>query len=203
MPRVDTEALSFSSQRRRSIVRYKVSRRREGRYYAKQQPRREFQDNGNVGGLKILSPHRRTLGVELELDDIKSRADIARREKDIDIVLEASLINEHRSGRVSSRQNHDIKEQETGVELVLKLPQIAAIINYALRAAPRTALFYGLRISTLSPISAYEYKPPCVSEPLSFASQFRPMLSNPSPLLSLSLTRTDAHVTFLPSIPSA
>ena len=31
----------------------------------------------------------------------------------------------------SSRQNHDIEEQETGVELVPKLPQIVSIANYA------------------------------------------------------------------------
>ena len=35
---------------------------------------------------------------------------------DIDIVLEASAIKDHRCGKAgdSSRQNHDIKEQETG-----------------------------------------------------------------------------------------
>ena len=37
--------------------------------------------------VKILPAHRRTLGVELELGDIKSRADIVRCEKDIDVVL--------------------------------------------------------------------------------------------------------------------
>ena len=45
---------------------------------------------------------------------------------------------------VSSRLNHDIKEQETGVDLALKLPQIAPITTTpGGRLAPRTALFNG------------------------------------------------------------
>jgi len=58
---------------------------------------------------------------------------IPRLDKDIDIVLEASVMKEHRCGEavVSSRRNHDIEEQETGVELVSKLPRIVSIANYA------------------------------------------------------------------------
>ena len=46
-------------------------------------------------------------------------------------------MEEHGRGQavVSSRQNHDIEDQETGVELSLKLPQIVSIANYA--KAPR------------------------------------------------------------------
>ena len=57
----------------------------------------------------------------------------------IDIVLEASAIKEHRRGQAgdSSRRNHDIEEQETGVDLASKLPQIVQIVNNA--KAPRTA----------------------------------------------------------------
>ena len=42
-------------------------------------------------------------------------------------------MKEHGRGQavVSSRQNHDIEDQETGVELALKLPQIVSIANYA------------------------------------------------------------------------
>ena len=41
-------------------------------------------------------------------------------------------MKEHGRGQavVSSRQNHDIEEQETGVELVSQLPQIVSIANY-------------------------------------------------------------------------
>ena len=74
------------------------------------------------------------LGVEVELDDIKSRADIERHEKDIDIVLKASeikIIATDDEAGASSRQNDNIEEQETGVELVSKLPRIVPIVNYA------------------------------------------------------------------------
>jgi hypothetical protein len=59
--------------------------------------------------------------------------------KDIDIVLEASAIKDHqrRQAGDSSRQSHDIEEQETGVDLASKLPQIVHIVNNA--KAPRTA----------------------------------------------------------------
>src|SRR5437879_4069758 len=67
----------------------------------------------------ISEPRRRA-----RLGDIKS-AVIARLKDDIDIVLEASVMKEHSCGQavVSSRQSHDIEDQETGVELALKLPQ--------------------------------------------------------------------------------
>ena len=42
----------------------------------------------NIGAIGTSA----NLSVEVELDDIKSRADIARHEKDIDIVLKASEI---------------------------------------------------------------------------------------------------------------
>ena len=65
------------------------------------------------------------------LGDIKgrARADIARR-KDIDIAMEAlqsNIISADGQARDFSHQNRDIKEQETGVELALKLPQIVPI----------------------------------------------------------------------------
>ena len=44
---------------------------------------------------------------------------------------------------VSSWRNRDIEEQEAGVELALKLPQIASIVNYARGRRRQTALFYG------------------------------------------------------------
>ena len=68
----------------------------------------------NVGGVKILSPRRQKLGVEVEPDDIKSRADLARHEKDIGIVLKASeikIIAADGEARASSRQNDDTEEQ--------------------------------------------------------------------------------------------
>ena len=49
-------------------------------------------------------------------------------------------MKEHRFGEavVSSQQNHDIEEQETGVELVSKLLHIVSIANYAQgQPAPR------------------------------------------------------------------
>ena len=63
----------------------------------------------------------------------RAARDIARREKDVDIVLEASAIKIDADGEtvVSSRQNHDIEEEETGVDLAPKLPQIVPIVNYA------------------------------------------------------------------------
>ena len=98
--------------------------------------------------------------------------------KDIDIVLEAFAIKEHRCGQAgdSSRQNHDIEEQETGVDLASKLPQIVQIVNYA-RGRRRQGQLYSTALnpprgttffdSTLSPgfhqrapISAYKFKPP-------------------------------------------
>jgi hypothetical protein len=59
--------------------------------------------------------------------------------KNIDIVLEDSAIKDHRCGKAgdSSRKNHDIDEQETGVDLASKLPQIVQNVNNA--KAPRTA----------------------------------------------------------------
>ena len=77
---------------------------------------------------------------------------------------------------VSSRRNRDIKEQETGVDLALKLPQIVPITTTpGGRLAPRTALFYGFESAARNdillyampgfhqhgpPISAYKFKPP-------------------------------------------
>ena len=76
---------------------------------------------------------------------------------------------------VSSRRNHDIKEQETGVELASKLPQIVAITTTpGGRLATRTAFFYGFESAARNdillalagvpqhgpPISAYKFKPP-------------------------------------------
>ena len=127
----------------------------------------------------ISEPRRRA-----RLGDIKS-AVIARLKDDIDIVLEASVMKEHGRGQavVSSRQNHDIEDQETGVELALKLPQIVSIANNA--KAPRIALFYGFEpprgttfLSTLSPgfhqhgspISAYKFKTPAEVSPSSLCS---------------------------------
>jgi hypothetical protein len=77
------------------------------------------------------------------LGDIKgrARADIARR-KDIDIVLlpQSNIISADGQARDFSHQNGDIKEQETGVELALKLPQIVPITTTpGGRLAPRTA----------------------------------------------------------------
>ena len=65
------------------------------------------------------------------------------REKDVDIVLEASAIKIDADGEtvVSSRQNHDIKEQETGVDLASKLPQIVPIVNYARGRRPQRHLY--------------------------------------------------------------
>jgi len=79
-------------------------------------------------------PASANLGVEVELDDIKSSADLARHEKDIGIVLKASeikIIATDGEAGASSRQNDDIEEQETGVESVSKLPRIVPIVNYA------------------------------------------------------------------------
>jgi len=49
--------------------------------------------------------------------------------KNIDIVLVASAIKDHRCGQAgdSSRQSHDIEEQETGVDLAREPPQIVPI----------------------------------------------------------------------------
>ena len=58
------------------------------------------------------------------------------------------MIKEHGRGQavVSSWQNHDIEEQETGVDLVSKLPRILSITNYAQGGSQRQgrALFYAL-----------------------------------------------------------
>ena len=57
---------------------------------------------------------------------------------------------------VSSRLNHDINEQETGVDLALKLPQIAPITTTpGGRLAPRTALFYGFEAAARNDICLY------------------------------------------------
>ena len=87
------------------------------------------------------------------------------------------MIKEHGRGQavVSSRQSHDIEDQETGVELALKLPQIVSIPNYA-KAPRRQGELYSTAynlprgttfLSTPSPgfhqhgpqISAYKFKP--------------------------------------------
>jgi hypothetical protein len=54
------------------------------------------------------------------------------------------VIKEHYCGeaRDSSRRNHDIEEQETGVELVSKLPRIVSITNYAQGAASAKGELY-------------------------------------------------------------
>ena len=57
---------------------------------------------------------------------------------------------------VSSRRNRDIKEQETGVDLALKLPQIVPITTTpGGRLAPRTALFYGFESAARNDILLY------------------------------------------------
>jgi hypothetical protein len=59
-----------------------------------------------------------------------SKAVRARRKKDIDIILESPAIEYHLcdgQARDFLHQNRDIKEQESGVELALKLPQIVSI----------------------------------------------------------------------------
>jgi hypothetical protein len=78
---------------------------------------------------------------------------------------------------VSSRRNCDIKEQETGVALATKLPQIVSISTTpGGRLAPGTAVFYGFESAVrndillyaiarapsawAAPISAYKFKPP-------------------------------------------
>jgi hypothetical protein len=56
-------------------------------------------------------------------------------------------MKEHRFGEavVSSQQNHDIEEQETGVELVSKLLHIVSIANYTQGSQHQgRALFYAL-----------------------------------------------------------
>jgi hypothetical protein len=54
---------------------------------------------------------------------------------------------------VSSRENCDIKEQETGVDLALKLRQIVRITTTpGGRLAPRTALFYGFESAATNDI---------------------------------------------------
>ena len=97
---------------------------------------------------------------------------------DIDIVLEASAIKDHRCGKAgdSSRQNHDIKEQETGKGLG---SQVAADrVDRQLRQGAKGSFILRLWIrrggtkfrSTPSlgfhqraPISAYKFKAPRVS----------------------------------------
>jgi hypothetical protein len=54
---------------------------------------------------------------------------------------QSNIISAGGQARDFSHQNRDIKEQETGVELALKLPQTVPIVNYA-RGKLRT-LFYG------------------------------------------------------------
>ena len=54
-------------------------------------------------------------------------------------------MKEHCRGEVvSSRQHHDIEDQETGVELVSKLPRIVSIANYARGPAPRESFILRL-----------------------------------------------------------
>ena len=65
------------------------------------------------------------------LGEIKghARADIARRKKDIDIVLlsQSIIISADGQARDFSHQDGDIEEQETGVELARELPLIVPI----------------------------------------------------------------------------
>ena len=53
-------------------------------------------------------------------------------DNDIDIVLEASVMQDIAEARpgIGHGGNGDIEEQETGVELVSKLPRIVLIANY-------------------------------------------------------------------------
>ena len=119
-------------------------------------------------------------------------------------------MKEHSCGQavVSSRQNHDIEDQETGVELALKLPQIVSIANYA-KAPRRQGELYSTAfnlprgttfLSTLSPgfhqhgspISAYKFKPPAKVSP--FFSLLCPTLAIPHHCF-FSLTQTQARIT--------
>ena len=96
----------------------------------------------NSGSSQHIGEHRR----RVRLGDIKS-TDIAHLDKDIDIVLESSVMKEHSCGQAgdSSRRNRDIEEQETGVELVSKLPRIVSITNYAQgQPAPRESFILRL-----------------------------------------------------------
>jgi hypothetical protein len=111
---LNTGALSFAA-------RSQVSRSN-----AKQQPRREHQRRQDPVGTSA------NLGVELALGDIKSRRRpyVARRTSTSFWRL-PHIITAGGQAVVSSRRNRDIKEQETGVDLALKLPQIVQIVNYA------------------------------------------------------------------------
>ena len=129
-PRVAT-----SPQHWRSVVRHIISK------FRRATPSSSRGVSNSSSSQHIGEPRRR-----VRLGDIKS-AGIARLDNDIDIVLEASVMKEHSRGEavVSSRQNHDIEEQETGVELVSKLPQIVSIANYAQgRPAPRESFILRL-----------------------------------------------------------
>ena len=58
-------------------------------------------------------------------------------------------MKEHCRGEAgdSSRRNRDIEEQETGVELVSKLPQIVSIANYAQGAASAKGELYSTALN--------------------------------------------------------
>ena len=93
--------------------------------------------------------------------------------KDIDIVLEASAIKDHqrRQAGDSSRQSHDIEEQETGVDLASKLLQIVSIVNYAWGGQE---LFYGFESAARNGISLYAYRRGSISGPPISAYKFKP-----------------------------
>ena len=59
------------------------------------------------------------------------------------------MIKEHCFGEavVSSRRNHDIEEQETGVELVSKLPRIMSIANHAQEGASAKGKLYSTALN--------------------------------------------------------
>jgi hypothetical protein len=68
----------------------------------------------------------------------------------------AHIITADGQAVVSSRRNCDIKEQETGVALATKLPQIVSITTTpGGRLAPRTAVFYGFESAARNDILLY------------------------------------------------
>ena len=170
--RFSTASSSWSSPRfdAKPPLNAGVAARSPSSSYSKQQPRREQHRQRQV----VKSSRSRTsanLGVEL------ARTSDAARRTSASFWRLAHIITADGQAVVSSRRNCDIEEQETGVELAPKLPQIVPITTTpGGRLAPRTLystalnrprgttfLLYAIArapLAWVAPISAYKFKPP-------------------------------------------
>jgi hypothetical protein len=136
----------------------------EGRHYAKQQPRQELETRATLPAARRRTRDALSAGISSTMriswtrrsfwrhpGHDKGLGDILEPQKDIDIVPRPRTSLRTSSAPASSRSNRDIKEQETGVELLSKL-----VADRQLRQGGRQGQLYG--VESAIKIRRYRYR---------------------------------------------